>query len=211
MRGLFALGHTALLSAVLALPALSTPPALAAPVPAPAAPTAAGDGQAITETRNVSEVEVEVEPEAARNRPGGGVRGYRKVSGKREYAGSARSDRSERAEGAGRSGGLGRGNRVHLTLAYGEAAMPPERTTSLACAPPRGDHPNAVAVCRDLTAAEGNFTALPGQPAGQMCTMIYSPVTVTATGRWNDRPVWFRHTYGSDCELRQQTGQVFDF
>src|SRR5687767_11691044 len=52
---------------------------------------------------------------------------------------------------------------------------------TLTCNPDGGDHPSADAACAEIEAAQGDFEALPGEPTA-LCTFIYEPVTVTATG-----------------------------
>jgi hypothetical protein len=101
-----------------------------------------------------------------------------------------------------------------LTLSPGKNATPAKRTAFLACNPPSGSHPNAKLACRDLTEADGDFTLLSEHNSGsapQMCTAIYSPVTVTAKGRWNNRPVIYQGTFGNECVMRRATGNVFAF
>ncbi|MGI5154800.1 SSI family serine proteinase inhibitor [Microbispora sp. CA-102843] len=99
---------------------------------------------------------------------------------------------------------------VILTVADGEQAEPPTRSVFLNCAPVGGSHPSAEKACDWL-----NRTGLdPGAlrvNAEEPCTMIYAPVTVTASGIWDGKYVQFRRTFGNDCEKRSAAGALFDF
>jgi Subtilisin inhibitor-like len=101
--------------------------------------------------------------------------------------------------------------RLDLTVDQGSNARQARRAAFVACHPTSGSHPRAAQACRDLTSANGDFGALPGISPKQHCTMIYAPVTVTARGYWDNRPVSYRHTYPNACALRDRTGPVFDF
>ncbi|WP_051940555.1 SSI family serine proteinase inhibitor [Phaeacidiphilus oryzae] len=80
----------------------------------------------------------------------------------------------------------------------------------LDCFPPGGTHPHAAAACAELEAADGRFEQLhPAAGAHEMCPMLYSPVTVSATGDWRGAPVAYHHTYGNLCEAERATGDVF--
>ncbi|GGU79712.1 SSI family serine proteinase inhibitor [Lentzea flava] len=79
---------------------------------------------------------------------------------------------------------------------------------SLTCNPDGGDHPAADAACAEIEAARGDFTALPGEP-GMLCTYLYDPVTVSATGRWMGQEVNYQETFPNTCELIRETGSVF--
>lgn len=79
---------------------------------------------------------------------------------------------------------------------------------TLMCDPDGGDHPNPDAACAEIEAAHGDLTALPGEPT-LLCTDIYQPVTVTATGTWRGRQISYEHTFPNTCELIRATGSVF--
>ena len=95
-----------------------------------------------------------------------------------------------------------------LTVAYdrntGEAH-------SLICDPTGGDHPKAQAACDEITAANGDFDNLPGDPDNYACPMIDLPVTASVAGSWQGSEVEWRHTYTNDCWMHKDTGSVFDF
>lgn len=70
-----------------------------------------------------------------------------------------------------------------------------------------GSHPHAAASCRDLTIARGDLDALPGDPHN--CTLQYAPVTATATGTWQGKPLRWQRTYPNDCVMDSETGPLF--
>lgn len=72
---------------------------------------------------------------------------------------------------------------------------------------PTGPHPHGAASCRDLAIARGDLDALPGDP--HICTLQYAPVTATATGTWQDKPLRWQQTYPNDCVMDSKTGPVF--
>lgn len=99
--------------------------------------------------------------------------------------------------------------------ADGELTMtvsPENQTTAtaltLTCNPDGGDHPNADAACAEIESAGGDLSALPGEPS-LLCTFIYDPVTVTATGTWRGQEVNYQETFPNTCELIRATGSVF--
>lgn len=98
---------------------------------------------------------------------------------------------------------------LKLTVAQGEHPFPASKIRTLTCDPVGGTHPFAGQACRDLDRAGGDFTRLPGNPGIPGCTREYDPVTVTARGHWNGRPVKFRWTYGNDCMRNFESGPVF--
>jgi len=82
-------------------------------------------------------------------------------------------------------------------------------TVNLECHPSGGTHPGRGKACRSLTLAGGDFDRLPRE-AG-MCPLIWAPVTATATGRWQAKPVLWTHTYPNSCVAARESGGVFDF
>jgi hypothetical protein len=84
-------------------------------------------------------------------------------------------------------------------------------SAQLRCDPPSGSHGQAGQACRDLAAADGDFTKLPGDPNVQACTMELRPVTVSAQGNWRGKPVAFSREYPNRCVLQAETGPVFAF
>ncbi|MEU8178143.1 SSI family serine proteinase inhibitor [Microbispora hainanensis] len=99
---------------------------------------------------------------------------------------------------------------VILTVAKGEQAEPPARSAFLNCSPVGGSHPSAEKACAWLNRAGVDPSALRVN-AAEPCTMIYAPVTVTASGIWDGKYFQFRRTFGNDCELKSAAGALFDF
>ena len=99
---------------------------------------------------------------------------------------------------------------VILTVAEGEQAEPPARSVFLNCSPVGGSHPSAEEACAWLNRAGVDPGALRVN-AAEPCTMIYAPVTVTASGIWDGKYFQFRRTFGNDCELKSAAGALFDF
>lgn len=84
------------------------------------------------------------------------------------------------------------------------------RRATLSCdRMPRGTHPLAFPACTALSAADGDFDALPGQPG--VCRAPYAPITVTARGEFRGHPVDWRKKFANRCILRAATGPVFAF
>lgn len=108
-----------------------------------------------------------------------------------------------------------------LAAPYGAAAAPPTpgpglvltagtHRATLACEPvPHGTHPLPLPACTALSAADGDFDALPGWPG--VCREPYAPVTVTARGEFRGQPVDWRKKFANPCILRAATGPVFAF
>ena len=99
---------------------------------------------------------------------------------------------------------------VILTTSDGEKADPPTRSAFLNCAPVGGSHPSATEACALLNKSGLDLSALQAN-AAEPCTMIYAPVTVTASGIWDGKYFQFRRTFGNDCEKRSAAGALFDF
>ncbi|MEW9532043.1 subtilase-type protease inhibitor [Microbispora sp. NPDC049125] len=104
-------------------------------------------------------------------------------------------------------GSASRARTVRLAVARGEGTGTPERHVTLTCAPPGGTHPSPAEACRALDKVGGDparFT-----PAGgKVCPLIYDPVTVTASGIWDGKHIWYQHTFGNNCEM-QSYGPFF--
>ena len=88
-------------------------------------------------------------------------------------------------------------------------ATPVLRKVSLFCGPAGGKVHDPKQACQAIAAVNGNLTRL--TPAQTACTMQYTPVTVTAAGRWRGAPIRYTHTFGNSCVLHTNTGSVFDF
>ncbi len=98
--------------------------------------------------------------------------------------------------------------RLLLRTTMGSAAP---RTVTLLCDPPGGTHPKAVQACADLARSHGDFKVQSGKRRPRACFMIYSPVTVSAEGRWRGEDVQFTARFPNTCVMRGQTGAIFDF
>jgi hypothetical protein len=95
-----------------------------------------------------------------------------------------------------------------LTMTVNQENQNASTVLTLTCDPDGGNHPNADAACAEIEAAGGDLAALPGEP-GVLCTYIYDPVTVTATGTWRGQEVNYQQTFPNTCELIRETGSVF--
>jgi hypothetical protein len=84
------------------------------------------------------------------------------------------------------------------------------RQVTLQCYPTGGTHPTPDDACAALTSVGGQFALLPRVP-GVLCTADYNPVTVTVTGYWQLRTVYFSKTYSNNCEAAVGSDWVFRF
>ena len=84
------------------------------------------------------------------------------------------------------------------------------RGVALTC-PPAADtpHPHAAEACAELAATAGDLDTLPSD--ANPCPMIYNPVTATADGTFDGRPVAWQRTYPNSCFMEAATGPVFRF
>ncbi|MFF7186613.1 SSI family serine proteinase inhibitor [Streptomyces sp. NPDC008222] len=98
------------------------------------------------------------------------------------------------------------GNWLYLTVTDGDDRSREINGTLLLCDPPRG-HSRAAEACAELQAAQGDIGRIPR--GHSFCPMLYAPVTVTARGEWDERPVEYSHTFANVCELQARTGAVF--
>ncbi|MFF3511404.1 SSI family serine proteinase inhibitor [Streptomyces sp. NPDC002573] len=98
------------------------------------------------------------------------------------------------------------GNWLYLTVTHGDERSREINGTLLLCDPPRG-YSRAAEACAELRAAQGDIGRIP--PGHSFCPMLYSPVTVTARGEWDERQVEYSHTFANACELQARTGAVF--
>jgi subtilisin inhibitor-like len=97
-----------------------------------------------------------------------------------------------------------------LTIAKGERSAPVVGHALLQCDPPGGTHPDPEWACEVLEEVGGHPADLV-PPRGVICTLQYDPVTVSATGIWNDEFIRFERTFGNACSLWAGTGPVFAF
>ncbi|RII14284.1 Subtilisin inhibitor-like protein 5 [Streptomyces sp. YIM 130001] len=84
------------------------------------------------------------------------------------------------------------------------------RGAELHCDPePGGGHPQAAEACAALGEAHGDPGALPGEP--RVCTKEYDPVTVTAEGTYDSKPVKWTKTFPNACSMHAASDPVFTF
>ncbi|MER7009863.1 SSI family serine proteinase inhibitor [Saccharopolyspora sp. NPDC000359] len=99
-------------------------------------------------------------------------------------------------------------SRLNLSVSNDNRGELP-RTVVLSCHPVGGSHPHAASACQTLSAVDGDLSALSEGQA--MCTLIHQPVTYSARGYWQGRPVTFEKTYSNKCVAEASTGKVFAF
>ncbi|MFI5492355.1 SSI family serine proteinase inhibitor [Actinoplanes sp. NPDC051859] len=80
----------------------------------------------------------------------------------------------------------------------------------LTCQPAGGAHPRAAAACATVASVNGRIASLDVDPNGA-CTREYQPVTASAVGIWEGRPVRYTETFSNRCEMLRETGPLFDF
>ncbi|MEK2490673.1 SSI family serine proteinase inhibitor [Kitasatospora purpeofusca] len=118
-----------------------------------------------------------------------------------------------RAPGASTPGTSALGTSLRLTVAHGETpSSGTPRTVTLECPPYGGTattHPDPATACRLVDSVNGDLNRLDVDPG--VCTDLYDPFTVTASGTYRGHPLSFRHTYGNHCVLLRTAGAVFDF
>ncbi|MGC5342246.1 SSI family serine proteinase inhibitor [Streptomyces sp. DT171] len=83
------------------------------------------------------------------------------------------------------------------------------RGVVLKCPYTDGHHPHGPAACAAVAEVHGDLGALPDDP--HACTMEYDPVTATAKGSFEGRPVEWTRTFPNACALDAATGPVFRF
>ncbi|WP_225850788.1 SSI family serine proteinase inhibitor [Streptomyces sp. HPF1205] len=84
------------------------------------------------------------------------------------------------------------------------------KQVTLQCDPAGGTHPTPGDACAALTSVYGQFALLPSVP-GVGCTAEYNPVTVTVTGYWQLRAVYFSKVFSNNCEAAVESNWVFRF
>ncbi|MCC3767770.1 subtilase-type protease inhibitor [Streptomyces sp. UNOC14_S4] len=97
--------------------------------------------------------------------------------------------------------------RLILTVSGGQNTW--TRGVQLSCPEENGPHPHGAAACAALWRAQGEPGAVIGD--GHRCTREYDPVTATAEGDWNGRPVVWHKTYPNACALDAAKGPLFRF
>ncbi|WP_328888233.1 SSI family serine proteinase inhibitor [Streptomyces sp. NBC_00316] len=71
------------------------------------------------------------------------------------------------------------------------------------------NHPKAAEACAALDTAGGDLDGPTGDP--RPCPHLYNPVTATAEGQYDGRPVSWQRTFANACVLAAVTGPVFRF
>lgn len=91
------------------------------------------------------------------------------------------------------------GGATELTVVVTSGPGKGERTYTLLCDPPGGDHPDPEAACRDLAAMPDPFSPV---PVDAMCTQVYGgPQTATVTGTFRGEPVDARFSRTDGCQI----------
>lgn len=86
-----------------------------------------------------------------------------------------------------------------LTIVVRSGAGQGERTWSLVCDPPGGDHPDPEGACRALEGMKSPFAPV---PPGTPCTEIYGgPQTATVTGTFRGEPVDTKFSRTDGCQI----------
>ncbi|MGC5361831.1 SSI family serine proteinase inhibitor [Streptomyces sp. DT24] len=83
------------------------------------------------------------------------------------------------------------------------------RGVVLKCPYTEGHHPHGSAACAAVAVVHGDLDVLSDDP--HACTMEYDPVTATAKGSFEGRPVEWTRTFPNACALDAATGPVFRF
>ncbi|GGQ49924.1 SSI family serine proteinase inhibitor [Couchioplanes azureus] len=94
-------------------------------------------------------------------------------------------------------------------MVYDQTGAAP-RMSLLTCDPVGGAHPQAAGACAAAASVNGHLGVLDLNPHGA-CTREYQPVTASALGSWEGRPVRYSETFSNRCEMLRQTGPLFDF
>jgi len=99
------------------------------------------------------------------------------------------------------------GNWLQISVTQGDGRSSDTRGTLLLCNDVPQGHVRAAEACAQLRTARGDIRSIPSQDV--ICTLEYAPVTASAHGRWNGRPVQYQETFGNTCEMGAKTGAVF--
>jgi hypothetical protein len=86
----------------------------------------------------------------------------------------------------------------------------PAKSVTLTCLPTGGSHPDRMAACMNLMLVNGEVASIP--PSASACFHYYDPVTASASGTWNGRPVTYSARFTNESCARIATGgHVFNF
>jgi hypothetical protein len=81
---------------------------------------------------------------------------------------------------------------------------------TLSCNPAGGSHPNPVVACEQLSKVAGRIEDIPEKQG--ICTKIFLPVILRATGTWDGEKRHYEHEFPNRCVGVLATGGVvFDF
>lgn len=100
-------------------------------------------------------------------------------------------------------------SRLRLTLSGAESDLAWIRGVELLCPGEAPGHRAPQAACAALAQADGDPGRLPG--SGAPCPEGDAPVTATAQGQWQGRPIHWRADFSSACAVAAHTGAVFAF
>ena len=91
------------------------------------------------------------------------------------------------------------GANTKLTVEVRTAPGKGERTYTLLCSPPGGNHPDPEAACRALTRRDDPFAPV---PPDAVCTELYGgPQTASVTGTLKGKPVDARFSRTDGCQI----------
>ncbi|MEU4623541.1 SSI family serine proteinase inhibitor [Actinoplanes sp. NPDC023801] len=96
-----------------------------------------------------------------------------------------------------------------LSVQLTEHPQQAPRTAVLRCGSDGGTHVRTAQACEDLRAVNGDLQEMVYQDGP--CTLEYLPLTATAVGLWEGRPVLYRNTFSNRCDMLRATGNVFRF
>ena len=99
------------------------------------------------------------------------------------------------------------GNWLQISVTKGDGHSSDTRGALLLCNDVPQGHARAAEACAQLRAAHGDIGAIPEREG--FCNLVYAPVTASARGQWNGRPVQYQQTFGNKCEMDMKTGAVF--
>lgn len=101
--------------------------------------------------------------------------------------------------GTNGAGSVAAGGFTDLVVRVSAGPGEGQRTFTLHCDPPGGDHPDPETACRALSRMDDPFAPVPPDVA---CTEIYGgPQTATVTGTFRGDPVEARFSRADGCQI----------
>lgn len=87
----------------------------------------------------------------------------------------------------------------------------PATVATVTCDPPGGTHPLPDVACRDIAAADGDFSRLSGDPYSGACNPDEPPWPGygTAFGWWRGRLIVFSQYFPTKCRMANEPGRIF--